>query len=215
MSIFRVLDKLENFVYNARPKLPLFWQDYAVFNREKLLNLIERTRTSLPQEMQRAKWISKEYQKFLQEGKERAEKIYRDAELRAKEIVELAKQERQSILSESDILLEARQMGERMIKEAESGANSIIERAKVEGRKMIDEAERYQNEVRSKASELLASSQAKAESMLKNSRNESESVKSSAYEYANKVISALEGDINKISNNIQNAQDRLNKIGPG
>lgn len=215
MSIFRVLDKLENFVYNARPKLPLFWQDYAVFNREKLLNLIERTRTSLPQEMQRAKWISKEYQKFLQEGKDRAEKIYRDAESRAKEIVELAKQERQNILNESDILLEARQMGERMIKEAESGANSIIERAKAEGKKMIDEAERYQNEIRSKASELLASSQVKAESMLKNSRNESESVRSSAYEYANKVISTLEGDINKISNNIQNAQERLDKIGPG
>lgn len=215
MSIFRVLDKLENFVYNARPKLPLFWQDYAVFNREKLLNLIERTRTSLPQEMQRAKWISKEYQKFLQEGKEKAEKIYRDAEARSKEIIELAKQERQKMLSESDVLAEARQMGERMIKEAESAASSIIERAKTEGKKMIEDAERYQSEIRSKASELLASSQAKAESMLKNSKNESESVRSSAYEYANKVISALDGDINRIANNIQNAQERLNKIGPG
>jgi hypothetical protein len=91
----------------------------VLVDREKLMTLLERLRTELPDELRAARWMVREREAFIARTNERA-----------KEIIDKAKTESRRLVSESHVLAEA-------VEEA----NVLVRRAEGEARRMRLEAE--------------------------------------------------------------------------
>lgn len=75
MSIYRVIDKLEAYVKDGTV-LPL---KYRILSEERLVEFIEKMRSTLPEEVGRAKLIAKDKDRVLREAQEKAQSIVSEA----------------------------------------------------------------------------------------------------------------------------------------
>ncbi len=116
MSIYRVLDKLEAYVRTGTV-LPL---KRRVLSEERLFEFIEKIRSTLPEEVGRAKLIAKDKDRVLREAQERAQAIVTDASEQYAQLVD-----------EHEIVRRARITAETVLREAEARAAKIREGADV------------------------------------------------------------------------------------
>jgi hypothetical protein len=114
MSVYRVIDKLEASVKQGTV-LPL---GYRVVSEEKLLELIEKLRASLPEEVGRARSIAKNGDRLVREAQEKAQAI----------VVEASSQQSQ-LVDEHEILRRARTTAEIVLRDAEQKAARVREGA--------------------------------------------------------------------------------------
>ena len=114
MSIYRVLDKLEAYVRSGTV-LPL---KRRVLSEERLYEFIEKIRSSLPEEVSRAKIIAKDKDRVLREAQERAQAIVTDASEAHAQLVDA-----------HEIVQRARITAETVLREAEAKAQRIREGA--------------------------------------------------------------------------------------
>src|SRR5580700_6049498 len=75
MSIYRVIDRLEVYVREGT-MLPF---RRRILSEERILELIEKMRSTLPEEVGRAKLIAKDKDRMLREAQERAQEIVSEA----------------------------------------------------------------------------------------------------------------------------------------
>ena len=114
MSVYRVIDKLETSV-RAGTVLPL---GYRIVSEEKLLELIEKLRASLPEEVGRARSIAKNGDRLVREAQEKAQAI----------VVE-ASQTQSALIDDNTIVQRARATAEMVLREAEQKALRVREGA--------------------------------------------------------------------------------------
>jgi hypothetical protein len=110
MSVYRVIDKLEASVKQGTV-LPL---GYRVVSEEKLLELIEKLRASLPEEVGRARTIARS-----------GEKLVRDAQEKAQAIVDEASTAQTQLVDDHEIARRARVTAETVLREAEQKAARV------------------------------------------------------------------------------------------
>ncbi len=114
MSVYRVLDKLEAYVHEAT-WLPA---GYRVVSEERVIELIEKIRASLPEEVGRAKIITKDQ-----------ERVIRAAQEKAQAIVDQASTVHGELVDQNEIVQRARTTAEIVLREAEERARKIKEGA--------------------------------------------------------------------------------------
>ncbi|MBV9270392.1 MAG: hypothetical protein JO165_04805 [Candidatus Eremiobacteraeota bacterium] len=114
MSVYRVLDKLEAYVHEGT-WLPA---GYRVLSEEKLVELIEKIRSSLPEEVGRAKIIAKDQDRMIRAAHEKAQAIVTEATSKHEELVE-----------NNEIVRRARTTAETVLREAEERARKVREGA--------------------------------------------------------------------------------------
>jgi hypothetical protein len=114
MSVFRVLDKLEAYV-NEGTWLPA---GYRILSEERLLEYVEKIRSSLPEEVGRAKIIAKDHERVIRHAQEKAQAIVDEAATTHEELVD-----------RSEIVQRARTTAEIVLREAEERARKIREGA--------------------------------------------------------------------------------------
>jgi phosphoribosyl-ATP pyrophosphohydrolase len=114
VSIYRVLDKLEAYVRTGTV-LPL---KRRVLSEERLYEFIEKIRSTLPEEVGRAKLIAKDKDRVLREAQERAQAIVTDASEAHAQLVD-----------EHEIVRRARVTAETVLREAEARAARVREGA--------------------------------------------------------------------------------------
>ena len=114
MSVYRVIDKLEASVKSGTV-LPL---GYRVVSEEKVLELIEKLRASLPEEVGRARTIAKN-----------GERLVRDAQEKAQAIVTEAAETQTQLVDDNEIVKRARATAEVVLREAEQRAQRVREGA--------------------------------------------------------------------------------------
>jgi cell division septum initiation protein DivIVA len=114
MSVYRVIDKLEASVKQGTV-LPL---GYRVVSEERLLELIEKLRASLPEEVGRARTIA-----------QNGDRLVRDAQEKAQAIVSEASQAQNQLVDEQEIVRRARATAEIVLREAEQKAQRVREGA--------------------------------------------------------------------------------------
>lgn len=110
MSLYRVIDKIESTVKEGA-WLPF---GYRIVSQERLLDLIEKLRASLPDEVGRAKQVTKEKDRLLSQAKEQADRL-----------VEEATTAKSHLLDDSEISREALRRAEALVEEAQSHATAI------------------------------------------------------------------------------------------
>ena len=114
MSIYRVIDRLEAYLREST-LLPF---RRRVVSEEKVLDLIEKMRSTLPEEVGRAKLIAKDKDRMLREAQERAQAI-----------VSEASEHHAQMLDNHEIVQQARTTADVVLKEAEERARKIREGA--------------------------------------------------------------------------------------
>jgi hypothetical protein len=114
MSVYRVLDKLEAYVHEGT-WLPA---GYRILSEERLLELLEKIRASLPEEVGRAKVIAKDHERMIRAAQEKAEAIVQEAASKHEELVD-----------ENEIVARARTTADVVLREAEDRSRAIREGA--------------------------------------------------------------------------------------
>jgi len=114
MSVYRVLDKLEAYVHEGT-WLPA---GYRILSEERLLELLEKIRASLPEQVGRAKVIAKDHERMLRVAQEKAQAI-----------VDEAASKKDELIDENEIVTRARVTADVVLREAEEKARTIKEGA--------------------------------------------------------------------------------------
>jgi hypothetical protein len=110
MSVYRVLDKLEAYVHEGT-WLPA---GYRILSEERLLELAEKIRASLPEEVGRAKVIARDQERVMRAAAEKAQAIVEEAASKHEELVD-----------ENEIVLRARTTADVVLREAEERAQAV------------------------------------------------------------------------------------------
>lgn len=110
MSIYRVIDKLEAYIKDGTA-LPL---KYRVLSEERLVEFIEKMRSTLPEEVGRARLIAKDKDRVLREAQERAQSIVTEASTA-----------HAAMIDDHEIVRQAKRSAELVIRDAEEKAQRI------------------------------------------------------------------------------------------
>jgi hypothetical protein len=126
MSVYRVLDKLEAYVHEGT-WLPA---GYRILSEERLLELLEKIRASLPEEVGRAKIIAKDHERMMRVAQEKAQAI-----------VDEAASKHEVLVDDTEIVQRARTTADVVLREAEVRAAQIREGADRYARDVLAEME--------------------------------------------------------------------------
>ncbi len=110
MSIYRVIDKLETYVREGT-WLPF---GHRILSEERLVEYIEKMRSTLPEEVGRAKVIATNKDRVIRDAQEKAQQIVTEAVAQKNELVE-----------QHDIVRQARTTADIVLREAEEKARRI------------------------------------------------------------------------------------------
>jgi hypothetical protein len=126
MSVYRVLEKLEAYVHEGT-WLPA---GYRVLSEERLIEFIEKIRSSLPEEVGRAKLIAKDQERLLRAAQEKAQAIVVEAASKHEELVD-----------DHEVVRRARTTAEVILREAEERARKVKEGADHYAAQLLGELE--------------------------------------------------------------------------
>jgi hypothetical protein len=126
LSIYRVIDKLETYVY-AGTWLPF---GMRILSQERLVEFIEKLRSTLPDEVGRAKVIATNKDRVMRDAQEKAQQIVSDA----------ASAQAQAV-DQTDIMRQARTTAEVVLREAEEKARKVRQGADVYAAQVLSELE--------------------------------------------------------------------------
>ena len=114
MSVYRVLEKLEGYIHEGT------WPPagYRILSEERLVEFVEKVRSSLPEEVGRARVIAKDQERMIRAAQEKAQAIVTEATSKHEEI-----------LDEHEIVARARTTSDVILREAEERAQKIREGA--------------------------------------------------------------------------------------
>jgi len=146
-SIYKLLDKLEMMVLKGAP---IFFTPFVVVNHEKIIDVLDKIRACIPNEIQEAHSIIK-----------RSEDIQAEAQRRAENILIEAKEKAERILSESELL-------KAVHAEAERVRGEVIAEAEALKRKSTEEAEAIRAKALAESVAIRDGSDRYAESILQN-----------------------------------------------
>ena len=124
MSIYRVIDKLEAYIKDGTA-LPL---KYRVLSEERLIEFIEKMRSTLPEEVGRAKLIARDKDRVLREAQEKAQSIVTEASTA-----------HAAMIDEHEIVRQAQRAAEAVLNAAEEHAVRIRNGADVYAANVLNE----------------------------------------------------------------------------
>ncbi|MEM7332951.1 MAG: ATPase [Chloroflexota bacterium] len=130
MDIQHLVDRLEQ-VLNESYRFPM--SAYLMIHEDKIFNIVDQMRVSVPEEIKRANRIESEKDRILAQAKEEAERIR-----------ELAKQEAEELIQRDSIT-----------SSSQNRADNIVERARREAEALRLDADAYVVEVLAKLEDDL------------------------------------------------------------
>ena len=126
MSVYRVLDKLEAYVHEGT-WLPA---GYRVLSEERLIEFVEKIRSTLPDEVGRAKIITKDQDRMIRAAQEKAQSIVSEASVTHEQLID-----------QNEIVQRARTTAETVLREAEARAQKVREGADQYAAQLLGELE--------------------------------------------------------------------------
>jgi len=128
VELFNALNELEEIIESSI-KVPMTRR--VLVDEDRLLDMLDRIRTSLPEEIRQAKWIIQEREKVLNETKKEAGRIMEDVQKQMERRVE-----------DSEIARQARDKAEEIVEKAENVAREIKQSARDYADELLNELEK-------------------------------------------------------------------------
>ncbi len=116
MDLLSLLNEMEELIENCA-RIPMTRK--VLVDEDRLLDFMDRIRTTMPDEIRQAKWIIQEREKVIADSKREAERVLEDAQ---KEIEKQAE--------ESEVARQARMVAEEIINKAKTIAQEIRDGAR-------------------------------------------------------------------------------------
>lgn len=132
MELFNILNEIEELIENS-PRIPMTRR--VLVDEDKILDYLDRIRTSLPEEMRQARWVMQEREKVIAESKQEAMRILEDA-----------KKKMEIQAEETEIVKKAREIAEEIKRKAEEEAEKIRRKAEEEAKIIRHGALEYTDE---------------------------------------------------------------------
>ena len=123
MDVLVSIDKLDELVHNAK-RVPL--SDRVRVDKQKIYDILDRLRATIPEDIEQARWIVKERQELLAEAEREAERIVEEARKRQTQLVSQHELTRQAELAAEDIIEDARAREREIRLGAEDYADEIL-----------------------------------------------------------------------------------------
>ena len=117
MDLLSALNELEELIENSG-KVPLTRK--VMVNEDSILDLLDRIRTTIPEEIRQAKWIIQE-----------REKVMSDSQKEAMRIMENAQKQDEKQAEDSEVARKAKVVAEEIIAKAEQTAQEMREGARI------------------------------------------------------------------------------------
>jgi len=140
VSVVKAIDELEELVTTGR-RVP--FSSNVVVNEDETLELIDRARLGLPEEVVRARHTLDERERILAASEEEAAAIIERAQQDAHAIVTEAENQAQKLVSEHEILRLAQERADALLMEAEDKAGSTNREADAYAREVMEELEQH------------------------------------------------------------------------
>ncbi|MCL6611703.1 MAG: ATPase [Peptococcaceae bacterium] len=128
MELFNALNELEEIIENSI-KVPMTRR--VLVDEDRLLDMLDRIRTTLPEEIRQAKWIIQEREKVLAETKKEAGRIMEDVQ-----------KQMERRIDESEIARLAKIKAEETVERAENIAREIKQGAREYADEILNELEK-------------------------------------------------------------------------
>ncbi|MDD4237696.1 MAG: ATPase [Desulfotomaculaceae bacterium] len=116
MDLLSALNELEELIETSG-KIPLTRK--VMVNEDRMLDLLDRIRTTIPEEIRQAKWIIQEREKVMNDSQKEALRLLEDAQ---KQVVKQA--------DESEVTRKAKEMSDEIVAKAEDQARELREGAR-------------------------------------------------------------------------------------
>ena len=127
MDIVYLIDRLEELVAQGT-KVPM--GSGVVIHRQRLLDLIDRLRVTLPADIRESREII-----------QRREEVLADAQEEAARIVARAQAEVEERLKTESVVKQAQERAQEIVREAENRAQNLVREAEAQARERLDEAQ--------------------------------------------------------------------------
>lgn len=122
-SLFTLLQKIEEIVDTAG-HVPLVGK--VMVDPDDILDIVERLRAALPEEVHEAEWITRERERILAEAAEDAERVRRDAQEQLNRMVGDHRLTHEAQLEAARIIADGRQEAARIRNEAGDFADRLL-----------------------------------------------------------------------------------------
>lgn len=125
MEIFTLIENLEELIEGSS-KVP--FSSKVMVDKEELNGILEEIKLKLPDELKQAKRIKDERLTILNDAKEEANKILKDAELKIVELVDENAITRQAIEQKEEIIENANRISKEISTGTKEYADNLLER---------------------------------------------------------------------------------------
>jgi cell division septum initiation protein DivIVA len=139
MDVLELIDRLDDLVRNAK-HVPL--RREVRVDKEKLDDLLNQMRATIPEEIKQARWIVKERQEMLTAAEREAQRILGEAQERQSQLVVEHELTRQAALASEDIIEDARAEEREIRLGAEDYADEILNTLEINLSKFIAAVQR-------------------------------------------------------------------------
>jgi hypothetical protein len=139
MDVLELIDELRGLVHGAK-QVPL--RDQVRVDKEKLYDLLDQMRSTMPEEIKQARWIVTEREEMLAEAKREAERIVEQALERQTQLVAEHQLIRQGERAAQDIIDDTRVREREIRLGAEDYAAEILDTLEVNLAKFIAAVQR-------------------------------------------------------------------------
>lgn len=123
INLIILLDKLEDLIEQA-PEIPLTGR--VLLDADEVLDLLERIRNAVPEEVKRAEIVSIEKERMLQDARQQAEKIISDAKKEAVKYIKDSEIYKQAQAEAKKILEEAHEKAEELKLHSNEYAKNVL-----------------------------------------------------------------------------------------
>lgn len=123
MNLIILLDRLDQMIESA-PEIPLTGK--CLIDAEEALDLLDRIRNAIPEEVKRAEWLTAEKDRVIQEGQAEAERMLSQAEEYVAKMVHESEISRRANEERERLLADATQQANQIEKDAREYAESVL-----------------------------------------------------------------------------------------
>jgi cell division septum initiation protein DivIVA len=221
MDILKLLNELEHLIETQKT---LGMGIAFNFHPDDYLDITNKIRASLPEDVKRASRLTAESDKIVDGAREAAEQTLEDATLEADEIVRESRINAERMLREAEAqsnkmtlsaeatskqtVDDSRQRAEKMLADAHQQSEKMVTDARQRAEKMLAEAHQ-QSELMVSQSEVVRLATAQAHEIVAAAEYETQSMRHGADEYAHGVMTDLEKQVGELMATIQRGRLKL------
>ncbi len=120
MEVLKLLEEMESLVERSS-RIPMTGK--SLIDPDAILDLLDRIRAILPDELRQAKWITKERERVLQEAQDEAKRMLTETKSYIEKLAEESSVVRQAQAQAEEIVLQA----QKVAREIKAGANEYAD----------------------------------------------------------------------------------------